>query len=92
MTQPHTNPDYNIHFPLHPNIKITITFLDGDPDRPVIVDTLPNPVTSSPVYMPNANTGDKIMAHIIKLHHIQTKSNIIIKINDNITTNNTSLI
>ncbi len=49
MAQPHAGPDYGMHFPLRPNVEVTVSFIDGDPDRPIITSAVPNPVTSSPV-------------------------------------------
>ncbi|MFO0617900.1 MAG: type VI secretion system tip protein TssI/VgrG [Polyangiaceae bacterium] len=48
MAQPHTGPDYGMHFPLKPGIEVLLAFIDGDPDRPIIVGAAPNPVTRSP--------------------------------------------
>jgi type VI secretion system secreted protein VgrG len=49
MAQPHAGPDYGMHFPLKPNVEVTVSFIDGDPDRPIITSAVPNPVTASPV-------------------------------------------
>ena len=49
MIQGHSGPNYGIHFPLKPGIELLVVFVDGDPDRPMIVGSAPNPVTPSPV-------------------------------------------
>ena len=49
MAQPHAGEDYGHHFPLKPGVEVTVTFADGDPDRPIISGSVPNPVTGSPV-------------------------------------------
>jgi len=49
MMQPHAGPGYGMHFPLRGGIEVAIAFVDGDPDRPIIAGTVPNPTTSSPV-------------------------------------------
>lgn len=54
MMQPHAGAGYGMHFPLRPGIEVLITFMDGDPDRPVIAGTVPNPQTASPVVSDNA--------------------------------------
>lgn len=54
MAQPHAGPGYGLHFPLRPGVEVIITFLDGDPDRPIIAATVPNPQTASPVTSGNA--------------------------------------
>lgn len=54
MLQPHAGPHYGMHFPLKPGIEVMVGFVDGDPDRPVIVGAAPNPITRSPVTQNNA--------------------------------------
>ncbi len=49
MTQPYAGVDYGMHFPLHKGTEVLLTFIDGDPDRPIIAGTVPNPETGSPV-------------------------------------------
>jgi type VI secretion system VgrG family protein len=53
MIQPHAGANYGMHFPLRPGIEVLVAFVNGDPDRPVIVGTAPNPLTSSPVIQQN---------------------------------------
>lgn len=54
MLQPHAGPGYGMHFPLRTGVEVALTFVDGDPDRPMIAGTAPNPQTSSPVTASNA--------------------------------------
>jgi len=49
MMQPHAGANYGMHFPLRPGTEVLIGFVNGDPDRPIIVGTAPNPTTESPV-------------------------------------------
>jgi len=49
MLQPHAGPGYGLHLPLKPNAEVLIAFVDGDPDRPIIVGAAPNQLTPSPV-------------------------------------------
>jgi len=42
-----------MHFPLHKGAEVLLTFVDGDPDRPVISSSIPNPETTSPVTAEN---------------------------------------
>jgi type VI secretion system secreted protein VgrG len=49
MAQPYAGSDHGMHFPLHKDTEVLITFLNGDPDRPVIAGAVPNPGTPSPV-------------------------------------------
>jgi type VI secretion system secreted protein VgrG len=49
MAQPHAGDGYGMHFPLKASVEVTVSFVDGDPDRPIIAGAVPNPVTTSPV-------------------------------------------
>lgn len=49
MLQPHSGARYGMHFPLRPGTEVLVGFVEGDPDRPMIVGAIPNPETPSPV-------------------------------------------
>ncbi|MFO0550171.1 MAG: type VI secretion system tip protein TssI/VgrG [Polyangiaceae bacterium] len=49
MLQNHAGENYGTHFPLKPGTEVAIGFVHGDPDRPVIVGAIPNPIKPSPV-------------------------------------------
>lgn len=49
MAQPHAGAGYGMHFPLRQGVEVVLTCVDGDPDRPIIQSTVPNPQTPSPV-------------------------------------------
>ncbi len=49
MAQSYSGGNYGIHFPLHKGTEVLLTFVDGNPDRPVISGTVPNPSNASPV-------------------------------------------
>src|SRR5690606_20497107 len=53
MMQPHSGPGYGMHFPLRGGVEVLIAFVGGDPDRPIIAGTMPNPRTPSPVTQSN---------------------------------------
>ena len=53
MAQPYAGEDYGMHFPLHKGTEVLLTFVDGDPDRPIIVASVPNPETKTPVTSEN---------------------------------------
>jgi type VI secretion system secreted protein VgrG len=53
MAQPHAGPNYGFHFPLKPGIEVLVAFAEGDPDRPFIVGSVPNPITPTPVARPS---------------------------------------
>jgi type VI secretion system secreted protein VgrG len=71
MLQPSAGENYGVHFPLKPGTEVLITFLDGDPDRPLIVGSVPNPVTPTPV-------AEKIH----RKSRIKSESGVIIEIED----------
>ncbi len=54
MMQSHAGAGYGTHFPLRPGVEVLVAFLDGDPDRPVIVGAVPNALTPSPVGAKNS--------------------------------------
>lgn len=53
MMQPHGGTSEGFHFPLRKGTEVLFAFLDGDPDRPVIVGVVPTAVTPSPVVASN---------------------------------------
>ncbi|MBL8741314.1 MAG: type VI secretion system tip protein VgrG, partial [Myxococcales bacterium] len=53
MMQPHAGAQYGMHFPLRPGADVLVGFVNGDPDRPIIVGTAPNPSVASPVVQSN---------------------------------------
>ncbi|WP_437608226.1 type VI secretion system tip protein TssI/VgrG [Sorangium sp. So ce834] len=71
MIQPHAGPNYGIHFPLKPGIEVLLVFVDGDPDRPMIVGAAPNPITPSPV-----------TREVNLMHRIETSTGILIEMRD----------
>jgi type VI secretion system secreted protein VgrG len=71
MAQPHAGPNYGHHHPLKPGTEVLIGFIDGDPDRPIILATVPNPVTPSPV-----------AANSAPAHRIKTATGILIEMKD----------
>jgi len=71
MAQAHSGPGYGIHFPLRPGIEVLLAFIDGDPDRPVIMGSVPNALTPTPV-----NESER------SLHRIRTYSGVRLEIDD----------
>ena len=49
QVQPYSGSDHGFHFPLHKGTEVVLSFINGDPDRPVIAGSLPNPLNPSPV-------------------------------------------
>lgn len=54
MLQPHAGTSYGMRFPLKPGTEVLVGFVDGDPDRPIIVGATFRPDTPSPVTSANA--------------------------------------
>lgn len=63
MAQPFAGPQQGMHFPLRQGTEVLVAFVDGDPDRPVIVGAVPNTSTPSVV------TALEPYEHRIRSHH-----------------------
>jgi type VI secretion system secreted protein VgrG len=48
MAQHYSGAGYGSHFPLHKGAEVIIVHVDGNPDRPIIVASVPNPSTLTP--------------------------------------------
>lgn len=71
MAQQHAGAGYGTHFPLRPGVEVLLAFIDGDPDRPVIVGAVPNTVTPSPV-----------VSQTSLLNRIKTATGVLIELKD----------
>ncbi len=49
MAQPYAGAGFGMHMPLHKGCEVLLTFIEGDPDRPVIASAVPNPEHASPI-------------------------------------------
>lgn len=54
MAQPSSGPGYGSHHPLHKGTEVLVAYVDGDPDRPIILASVPNTHTVSPSTHANA--------------------------------------
>lgn len=68
MSQSHAGAGYGMHFPLRPGVEVLVAFLDGDPDRPIIVGAVPNAMTPSPVAASNASLNRIVTASGISIN------------------------
>jgi Rhs element Vgr protein len=48
LAQPYAGKDYGLHFPNRADTEMVFACLDGDPDRPLGLGTVPNPWTHTP--------------------------------------------
>ena len=55
MAQPSAGAGYGSHHPLRKGTEVILTHIDGDPDRPVILSSVPNAATPGPVVDANAS-------------------------------------
>ncbi len=53
MAQPHGGSNHGMHFPLHKGSEVMLSFVGGDPDRPVIMAGLPDPEHPSQITTEN---------------------------------------
>lgn len=54
MATPYSGSDHGMHFPLLKGAEVLLSFTDGDPDRPVIVGSVPNSENRNIVSQANA--------------------------------------
>lgn len=57
--QPYGGQDMGMHFPLHKGTEVVCNFINGDPDRPIIVGVVPNPLTAS-IVAADSHTKNRI--------------------------------
>ncbi len=69
--QPYGGEDMGMHFPLLKGTEVICDFINGDPDRPIIVGVVPNPEKKSMV------TAENYTRNVIK-----TPSGVLFEIND----------
>lgn len=71
MAQASSGGEYGTHFPLHLGTEVVIAHIDGDPDRPIIVGSVPNAANPHYVHSERATRSA-----------IKTRSGIIIDFED----------
>ncbi|MFP4165095.1 MAG: type VI secretion system Vgr family protein [Chitinispirillaceae bacterium] len=59
LAQPYSGADYGIHFPSHEGAEMILACIDGNPNRPIGLGTVPNANTTTPVS--SANSAQSII-------------------------------
>ncbi len=62
MAQPYAGPNEGFHFPLRKNADVIVSFVDGDPDRPVISGVLPDALNPNVVIDQNSTINSILSA------------------------------
>ena len=57
MATPYAGSDHGMHFPLRKGTEVLLTFIDGDPNRPIIASAVPNMDKPSVVNRDNARNS-----------------------------------
>jgi len=60
MASPYAGSDHGMHFPLHKGAEVLLSFIDGDPDRPVILGAVPN--SANPNVVNQRNPHDNLIS------------------------------
>ncbi|MFA5183527.1 MAG: type VI secretion system tip protein TssI/VgrG [Syntrophales bacterium] len=68
MMQPYAGSGHGMHFPLHKGTEVLLSFIDGDPDRPIIAGAVTNPETPSPVNADNQTKSRLVSASGNEFH------------------------
>ncbi len=67
MAQPYAGTNYGMHHPLHVGTEVLLAHIGGDPDRPVIVASVPNELTPGPVVDKNQTQSVTESAGFIRI-------------------------
>jgi type VI secretion system secreted protein VgrG len=67
LAQPSSGAGFGIHFPLHIGAEVAVAHVDGDPDRPIIMNSPPNAETVTPVSRDNATQSQIVTQTGIRL-------------------------
>lgn len=73
MAQPYGGGDHGMHFPLHKGTEVLLTYVNGDPDRPIIAGAVSDPEHASVVTEQN-KTQSKITTGGQNKLHIEDKA------------------
>ena len=68
MLQPYGGSNHGMHFPLHKGCEVLLTFIEGNPDRPVIAGAVANPDYPSQITSDNQTMSKLTTSSGNKLH------------------------
>ncbi|MBF0529970.1 MAG: type VI secretion system tip protein VgrG, partial [Deltaproteobacteria bacterium] len=57
MSQPYVGAGHGMHFPLHKGAEVLLSFIEGNPDRPIITGAVPNPAQAGVMHSLNQTRG-----------------------------------
>jgi type VI secretion system VgrG family protein len=57
MSQPYVGAGHGMHFPLHKGAEVLLSFIEGNPDRPIITGAVPNPDQPGVMHSLNQTRG-----------------------------------
>lgn len=81
MATPYSGSNHGLHFPLHAGAEVLLSFIDGDPDQPVILGAVPN--SRNPSLVNSKNPHDSLITTSAgnQLRMVDTKGEEVIWIN-----------
>lgn len=59
MASPYSGSQYGMNFPLHKDAEVLLSFIDGNPDEPVILGAVPN--SENPSVVSNKNPAESLI-------------------------------
>src|SRR5690606_28373480 len=68
MAKPNAGAEQGMYFPLKVNTEVLLTFINGDPDRPVIAGAVPNGASASLLNSNTANQATIATPDLLKTH------------------------
>jgi type VI secretion system VgrG family protein len=85
MATPYAGSNHGMHFPLHKGTEVLLSFINGDPDQPVIIGAVPNSINPSPVVNLNQVTSRIVTAGGQEIQFCDQESNkfMLLKSSDN---------
>jgi type VI secretion system secreted protein VgrG len=78
MATPYAGSGHGMHFPLHKGTEVLLSFINGDPDQPIIIGAVPNSIT--PNMVTNENQTQSVIqtagGNSLEFEDLETKQGI----------------